>query len=58
MEIGAGTIGVVGIPVDVDMDTTIVAVPLGLCRSHIFIVTCQNTGSEELLIGDLAPVFV
>ena len=56
--VGTGGISVVRIPVDVDMHSAVVTVTLGLSSCHIFKVTCKNPGGEELLICDLAPMFI
>ena len=56
--VGTGSVGVIGIPVDIDTNTAVIAVSFGLCRCYIFIMACQNTGGEELLVSNLTAVLI
>ena len=56
--IGAGTVTVLRIPVDIDMNPTIIPISFGLGCSHIFKMTCQDPGGEKLPVRDLTAVFV
>ena len=56
--VGTSGISIVRIPVDVDMHSAVVTVTFGLSCCHIFKVACKDPGGEELLIRDLAPMFI
>ena len=54
----AGYIGIVMIPVEVNMDPAIVLIASCLCRGDILKVTRQDPGSEKLPICDLASLLI
>lgn len=56
--IGAGTIGVLWVPVDMDMNPSVVLIPPGLGCSNIFKMTRQDPGGEKLPVRNLAAVFI
>ena len=56
--VGASGISVVRIPIDVDMDSAVIAITLRLGYCHILKVTRKDSGGEELLICDLASVLI
>lgn len=56
--IGAGTIGVIWVPVDMDMNPSVVLIPPGLGCSNIFKMTSQDPGGEKLPVRNLAAVFI
>ena len=56
--IGTGSVWIVGIPVDIDMDTPVISIPSCLCCRYILLVTGKDSGGKELLICDFAPMLI
>ena len=56
--IGTGSIRVVGIPVDIDVDAPVISIPSCLRCRYILVVTGKDSGGKELLVCDFTPMFV
>ena len=56
--IGAGTVVVFRVPIDVNVDTSIIPVSFRLRCSNVFEVASQNPGSKELPVCDLASLLI
>ena len=50
--------GILGLPVQVHTDTTVIMIPSGLCCCQILKMPRQHTGGKELLIRDFAAFFI
>ena len=50
--------GILGFPVEIYTDTTVVMIPSGLCCCQILKMPRQHTGRKELLIRDFAALLI
>ena len=56
--VGARHIGILRLPIQIDVDPPVVFVPAGLCRCNVLKVASKDPGGEELLIRDLTALLI
>lgn len=56
--IGASAIGILWVPIDMDMDPAVVFISPGLGCSNILKMASQDPGGEKLPVCDLAAAFI